>query len=247
MKKANYKLYHIIINIPLIITISMILLAGSFDLIRGLEHIGRLFMLISFFISFSYLLFMNKVYIDKTHLFFILIYGFVMFVSAATSGFIQVAHLIFFPLLIYIYPNICKDKGMIIITKLFLITHIILIVIPLFLGINNSVYQSIYSGLFYNPNIFGQVLATLASIIIAVFLGELTFIVKKRDYRRVYILIIQFCMIILSLIGVFYSQSRTSFLAIVINIFLVSLIVCFPIIKNKKIKFKKKIIKLLKF
>lgn len=107
-----------------------------------------------------------------------------------------------------IYPNLRPNDGLRRSLRWLLITHVPLIVLPL---LRDGIPRLPYQGIFYNPNSFGTVLATLYGAFLAYFCGLLASNQERNVAHRVQLVLVYISMI-LSVVGVLLSNSRTSFL-----------------------------------
>lgn len=123
-----------------------------------------------------------------------------------------------------------------IIFKSFLMSHALLILVPL---IFNGINELPYRGIFYNTNSFGTVAVTVFVILLALLLADLEVLIKKDNAVKGHYRKIHFFILLISLIISFYfiviSSSRTSFLTGVLCIILGIGFLLVYLIKHKKI------------
>ncbi|WP_339281346.1 O-antigen ligase family protein [Paenibacillus sp. FSL H8-0282] len=124
------------------------------------------------------------------------------------------------------YININK-----LITKAILFTHVPLVVIPLLLyGLNTLPYR----GIFYNPNSFGTILATLFALFLAIFIYRFEILLTKKKQGLLesigwlVLLMVSFFLIVI-------SGSRTSVLSALISVVVGVIFLVVSLIKAKKI------------
>jgi len=114
-----------------------------------------------------------------------------------------------------------------------LISHIPIVLFPLII---NGFDTMPYKGIFYNPNSFGSILATIFVILLAAILGNLENIIKgaSKKLDRLSILFLG-AMLIYTLYLISLSSSRTSFLSAIISLFVGIAFLMWHLIKEKKI------------
>lgn len=129
-----------------------------------------------------------------------------------------------------IVPTLLEEKSSLYIIIAILISHLPLLIIPIVTeGIDTIPYQ----GLFYNTNSFGNIVATLYSIFLAIFVRYLRS--NKNGRKKVIPLSITSFLLLACFIGVIYSASRNSFLTILI----VSIATLIIYLYKYKISFKR--------
>ncbi|MFP4698138.1 MAG: O-antigen ligase family protein [Eubacteriales bacterium] len=138
--------------------------------------------------------------------------------------------------LIVFFPNMVNGKydGKRMIAKALIMSHIPMIILPIILGDFRTIS---YSGMFYNPNSFGTVVATLAIVPLSKLVFELDrYYSRKKINRKDFInnIFLFFIMVIL----VLFSSSRTSFLSLVLLIILSLAMLSKKIFRNNKVNIR---------
>src|SRR5699024_2303227 len=171
----------------------------------------------------------------------ITIYSFVLVtaISSITNGQIQLLTVPFVFLVLYvasfnIVPILYKANTNKFISNAIMISHAPLILIPILV---NGVNTAPYKGIFYNPNSFGSILATLFAVLLAPFLYTIGGLLKGfNSFTNVKIkLIVQGLILFLISFLVILFGSRTSSLAVVGMVMIGLLFLIIDLIKEKKI------------
>lgn len=198
-----------------------------------------IYLLLCLFLVFQLFKYREKVHFDYKSL--ITIYLFILFsgISSFINSDIQllISSLVIF-LLYYtsfsILPSLSKVNINELIYRSIVISHILIIIIPILLyGFDSDPYRSI----FHNPNTLGGMVATLFAVILSTFLFDIEkFIINSKNGKITFPRIF---FNILILFGLMYlavlSGSRASLLALII-VFLISLTyLIIYLIKVKKI------------
>ncbi|HLR51714.1 MAG TPA: hypothetical protein VK072_02450 [Candidatus Avamphibacillus sp.] len=133
-----------------------------------------------------------------------------------------------------IVPILYKANTNKFISNAIMISHAPLILIPILV---NGVNTAPYKGIFYNPNSFGSILATLFAVLLAPFLYTIGGLLKGfNSFTNVKIkLIVQGLILFLISFLVILSGSRTSSLAVVGMVMIGLLFLIIDLIKEKKI------------
>ncbi|MBU9713492.1 hypothetical protein KS419_17325 [Bacillus tamaricis] len=173
---------------------------------------------LSLLLFFCYLLDNNiKVYVKNTST--LLFYLFILWAlssalyNSSISMMFQILQLaVVYLALVLIFPSLYKRESNFLVINAIFLSHFPLVVIPLLVdGINSMPY----TGIFYNPNSFGTVSATLLAVFLSIIIDNIT----SKRLKKIYFFIV-IILSALSFVGIIYSASRTSFLTALLLVFI---------------------------
>lgn len=230
--------------IMLISSLILLFLSGSLYTTHEWRFIQPYLLIgsISFLFSLIIVLKIKTIYIDYNSLLIFLLYIFFSLLSSFVNAdlelmtgallilYIYIVLVIFLPVII----NVVSKHSERIIVLSILIGHLPILSIPMFI---DGYRTSSYSGIFYNPNAFGVVVATLFVVVFSRIVSIIEGYTEGDSVsKKEFILYAFLTLFIIILIA--YSSSRTSFLSVGFVSFINMILLFSNTVRNKTIKLK---------
>lgn len=220
---------------------ALVTLFSSLYLTKTFNSLGSLIIAAIILFSFPLLLIRKENNFNTSRVLVLLIYvlTFFGFLSAIKNSDINVLFnvMILSALLIsgfFVFPSLRSFKINEIVYKTVIYLHIPILIVPVLF---NGIGVGSYSGIFYNPNAFGSVVATVFLMVYATFLFELENIYIGKLERKVngWALLLHIVILFTLLFFIVLSGSRTSLITAIIGLIIGGVLLLSIFFINKKI------------